>query len=246
MAEYVIHPVPLIVHEAEMPKMTHLQNYGKMAKIVTYVWYLEGGPHSVVVDAGGSVEMIEFRGWPGARNIQSLEHGLAKYGVQPSDIDIVILTHLHHDHIALAPAFSNARFIVQRTELEQAPLWNAHPLYKGGFPESMINAVKMDTVEGDNQIISGIETLFTPGHTAGTQSVAINTAKGRAIIVGACCIQANFEPDPEIRKRMSVIAPGVHLSASDAYDGLARIQEIADIIIPCHEARFMDTPNIPE
>lgn len=246
MTEYVIHPVPLVVHEAEMPKMTHLQNYGKMAKIVTYAWYLEGGPENVVVDAGASVEMIERRGWPGARNIQSLEEGLAKYGVQPSDIDIVLLTHLHHDHIAFAPAFTNARFIVQKIELEQAPVWNAHPLYKGAFPEEMIKAVKMDTIEGDSQIISGIDALFTPGHTIGTQSIAINTSKGRAVIVGACCIQANFEPGPEIAKRMPLIAPAVHLSASDAYDGLARIQEIADIIIPCHEAKYMDMPNIPE
>jgi N-acyl homoserine lactone hydrolase len=246
MSEYVIHPVPLIVHEAEMPKMTHLQNYGKMTKIVTYVWYLEGGSHKVVVDAGGSAEMIEFRGWPGARTIQSLDEGLAKYGVRASDIDIVILTHLHHDHIAFAPEFRNARFIVQKTELEEAPRWNAHPLYRGAFPEAMINAVTMDAVEGDNQIASGIETLFTPGHTAGTQSIAVNTAKGRAVIVGACCIQANFEPGEDLKKRMSVIAPAVHLSASDAYDGLARIQEMADIIIPCHEPGFMDIPTIPE
>ena len=42
--EYLIHPIPLIVLETDMPKMTHLQNYGQKVDILIYVWYLEGGP----------------------------------------------------------------------------------------------------------------------------------------------------------------------------------------------------------
>jgi N-acyl homoserine lactone hydrolase len=245
--EYVIHPIPLIVFETDMPKMTHLQNYGQKVDMVIYTWYIEGGLKKVCVDAGGSVEILDYRGFPGGKTIQSLEEGLGKWGVKPEDIDIVLLTHLHHDHIALAPQFKNARFLAQKLELEQAPKWNDFPLYKGAFPEDMINAVTIETVEGDATIVEGIEVMLTAGHTIGTQSVAINTSKGKAIIYGACSVLANFEPDEAAKgKGMTVVPPAIHLDVVDAYTNQARVKEMADIIIPVHEPRFRDVPTIPE
>jgi N-acyl homoserine lactone hydrolase len=245
--EYLIHPIPLIVMpESDMPKMTHLQNYGKKYNSVIYAWYLEGGPKKVCVDAGGSIEILEYRGFPGGKTIQTLEEGLGKWGVKPEDIDIVIFTHLHHDHIALAPQYKNARFIAQKAELEEAPKWNDFPLYKGAFPEDMISAVKIETVDGDTPIVDGIDVLLTAGHTAGTQSVVINTSKGKAIIYGACSILANFEPNEAAKQKgMTVIPPAIHLSVVDAYYSQARVKKMADIIIPVHERSFRDVPTIP-
>jgi glyoxylase-like metal-dependent hydrolase (beta-lactamase superfamily II) len=244
--EYVIHPIPLIVFETDMPKMTHLQNYGQKVDLLIYVWYVEGGSKKVCVDAGATVERLEFRGFPGGKTIQTLEQGLGRWGVKPEDIDIVIFTHLHHDHIALAPQFKNARFIAQKAELEQAPKWNNYPLYKGAFPEDMISAVKIETVEGDMPIIDGIDVLLTAGHTAGTQSVAINTSKGKAIIYGACSVLANFEPNEAAKQKgMTVIPPAIHLSVVDAYDSQDRVKKMADIVIPVHEPSFRDVPSIP-
>jgi N-acyl homoserine lactone hydrolase len=244
--EYVIHPIPLIVFETDMPKMTHLQNYGQKVDMLIYAWYIEGGPKKVCVDAGGTVEMLEYRGFPGGKTIQTLEKGLGRWGVRPEDIDIVIFTHLHHDHIALAPQFKNARFIAQKAELEEAPKWNGYPLYKGAFPEDMISAVKIETVEGDTTIVDGIDVLLTAGHTAGTQSVVINTSKGKAIIYGACSVMANFEPnDAAKQKGMTVIPPAIHLNVVDAYDSQARVKKIADIVIPVHEPSFRNVSTIP-
>jgi len=244
--EYVIHPIPLIVFETDMPKMTHLQNYGQKVDMLIYAWYVEGGSKKICVDAGGTVEMLEYRGFPGGKTIQTLEQGLGRWGVKPEDIDIVIFTHLHHDHIALAPQFKNARFIAQKAELEEAPKWNNYPLYKGAFPEDMISAVKIETVEGDTQIIDGIDVLLTAGHTAGTQSVVINTSKGKAIIYGACSVSANFEPNEAAKQKgMTVIPPAIHLSVVDAYDSQDRVKKMADIVIPVHEPSFRDIHSIP-
>jgi len=245
--EYLIHPIPLIVFETDMPKMTHLQNYGQRVDMLIYSWYIEGGPKKVCVDAGGSVEILDYRGFPGGKTIQTLEEGLGKWGVKPEDIDIVLLTHLHHDHIALAPQFKKARFIAQKAELEEAPKWNDFPLYKGAFPDDMISAVKIETVEGDATIVDGIDVMLTAGHTIGTQSVAINTSRGKAIIYGACSVLANFEPDEASkRKGMTVVPPAIHLDVVDAYKSQDRVREMADIIIPVHEPSFRDVPTIPE
>ena len=189
---------------------------------------------------------MSIRGFPGGKTIQTLEKGLGRWGVKPEDIDIVIFTHLHHDHIALAPQFKNARFIAQKAELEEAPKWNNYPLYKGAFPEDMISAVKIETVEGDTTIVDGIDVLLTAGHTAGTQSVVINTSKGKAIIYGACSVRANFEPNEAAKQKgMTVIPPAIHLNVVDAYDSQARVKKMADILIPVHEPSFRDVPTIP-
>lgn len=244
--EYVIHPIPLTECEMDMPKMTYFQNYGQKVVLVYYVWYVEGGPKKICVDAGATVERLEYRGFPGGKTIQTLEKGLGRWGVKPGDIDIVIFTHLHHDHLAFAHQFKNARFIAQKAEVEEAPKWNNHPFYKGAFPEDLISAVKIETVDGDTPIVDGIDVLLTAGHTAGTQSVVINTIKGKAIICGGCSVLANFAPnEAQKQKGMTVIPPGIHLSVPDAYESHARVKKMADILIPVHEPSFRNIPTIP-
>lgn len=246
-SEYLIHPIPLMSVSTDMPKLTHLQNYGQKVDLTVYVWYIEGGSKKVCVDAGPNAEILAERGFPGAKTIQSLEEGLGKWGVRPDDIDIVILTHLHHDHIALAPKFQNATFIVQKVELEEAPKWNEFPLFKGSYPEDLIGAINnMETVEGDTNIMDGIDVLLTAGHTTGTQSVSVETGKGKAIIYGACSCLANFRPDVALIKRgMTVIPPAIHLDLVETYKSQARVNEMADIIIPIHEPSFINVDTIP-
>ena len=111
----------------------------------------------------------------------------------------------------------------------------------------MISAVKIETVDGDVNIVDGIDVLLTPGHTIGTQSVVVNTSKGKAIIYGACTVNANFEPNEAAQgKGMTVIPPAIHLDVVEAYNTQVRVKEMADIIIPCHEPSFRDVASIPE
>ena len=48
---------------------------------------------------------------------QEIINGLAAKGLKPEDVDVVVLTHLHFDHIGNTDLFTNARFIVQRSEI---------------------------------------------------------------------------------------------------------------------------------
>jgi len=241
-----IHPIPLVSIDAEYekPKMTYLFNYGQNVNFYYYVWFLEAGAKKILVDAGGTAEMAIALGRPreSVKHVQTLEEGFAKLGLKPVDIDIVILTHLHLDHLAYARQFTNAKFIVQEDELNFAR--NPHPA--GRFYEKgLFEGLDFEVVNGDYQITEGVKVLFTPGHTSGGQSVAVETAKGIAVITGLCCIQENFQPSEEIRKVMPVIVPGVHLDVIKSYDSMIRIKEIADIIIENHDPRFANVSKIP-
>lgn len=242
---YVIHPISLMRVEFPKPKMTYLLNFGQRIPIGIYIWYLEGGERNIIVDAGVAPERLIARNYK-VEPIQTLAQGLGRVGLKVADIDTIIITHLHHDHYALAGQFTNAEVIVQRAELEFAR--DPHPMVAETWPadyRQLLQGLQFKVVEGDTWIDEGIELLLTPGHSAGSQSVAINTSQGRVIIAGFCSIRENFEPPPELRDRLSVITPGIHMDALQAYESAIRVKELAAIIVPLHEAELAGKATIP-
>jgi len=246
MKNIKIYPIPLFVTDAkfEKPKMTYLCNFGQNFTIYNYVWFIEGVEKKILIDAGATAEMAMARGRSKeeVRQIQSLDEGLAKLNLKPGDIDTIILTQLHWDHVELAHQFVNAKFVVQKEELSFAR--NPH-LAAQFYDKNLFEGLNFEVINGDREITKGVRVLLTPGHTAGGQSVAIETEKGVAVVTGFCCIQENFEPDEETRKVMPMIVPGIHLSIVQAYESMLKVKEIADIIIPLHEPRFAHIDKIP-
>jgi len=234
-----IRPLALTELESPLPSMTYLSGFGEMTVTTGYVWYIAGPKENIIVDTGGKAETLSMLGYP-ARDLQSPENALNKLGLGCEDIDIVVLTHLMFDHFEYAKKFKNARFVVQKNELEYAR--NPHPFMQYFYLpiQSLVSEVDFDIVDGDKQIVNGVKVLLTPGHTPGTQSVAIETEKGIAVITGFCCIKENF-----IGGVWPVTPPGIHVNATQAYDSMLKVKEIADIIIPLHESTFAKREAIP-
>ncbi len=244
MANYSIRPVPILKGEIEKPRMTYDAHFGEMQDVGVFVWYIEGARRRIMVDTGVAIESFRRRVGT-ASPVQTLDEGLAKLGLKPEDIDTVIITHLHFDHIELTRRFKNAEVLVQKKELEFAR--NPHPLrahaYKSNL--SFLEGADIRTLDGDADIVDGVRVLLTPGHSAANQSVAVETAAGLAIITGFCCVQENFNPPQELRERGPFIPPGVTLNAMQAYESAARVRELADIIIPNHALEFARVERIP-
>ena len=246
MEKLKIHPIPLFIGADRFakPKMTYLHYFGEDVHVCCYTWYVEGAEKNVLVDTGGTAQTVVARGRPkdSVTHVQTLEEGLAKYDLKPDDIDTVIITHLHWDHIELAYKYKNARFIVQEEELNIA----SDPELAGeGYTQELFQKVNFDVVKGDTEIMKGIRVLSTPGHSVGGQSVAIETEEGTAVIAGFCCIGENFEPDEETKKRTQFIIPGIHLSVSKSRESMLKVIEVADIIVPLHEPKYADISTIP-
>jgi glyoxylase-like metal-dependent hydrolase (beta-lactamase superfamily II) len=107
------------------------------------------------------------------------------------------------------------------------------------FPD-LLDDVEVVLVEGDREIVDGLQVLLTPGHTVGGQSVVVNTRKGKAVITGFCCNEQNFPATGP------VVPPGVHINVIDAYESARRVKEMADIIIPLHDLSVGRHRNIPD
>ena len=251
MARHVIRPIPLMKSKGMTYKysslMTYLVGFDSLEEHGGYIWYIQGPAENIIVDAGTDVSTLPPRPVISPftdskpENIQSVEDGLSKVGLRPEDIDIVILTHMHEDHAQLARKYTKAKFIVQEAELKFAR--NPHPAQHFPYLKDPFDDINFEVIEGDKKIVDGVSVILTPGHSAGGQSVIIETAKGIAIIAGFCCIRRNFEPPAGAAT--PVIPPGILLDTVQAYESVLKVKELADIVIPLHDSEFLEVDRIP-
>jgi glyoxylase-like metal-dependent hydrolase (beta-lactamase superfamily II) len=113
-----------------------------------------------------------------------LLESLHRAGVQPDDIDLVINTHLHFDHAGgntrivgdrAVPTFRNARYLVQKSELEHAlePTERDRASYLPDNYQPITDAGQWNLVDGDAEILPGISVARIPGHNASIQAVLL-------------------------------------------------------------------------
>ena len=166
----------------------------------------------------GSRHWTEVEKWnlPWTTNVEkgpTLTEAMAKVGVKPEDVKQIIITHLHHDHCANLEIFpKDTPIYVQKAEFANAcapspaekfdytflpyhncPYWKEHILQFRG-------------IEGDYVLEPGLKLLFTPGHTAGSQSVLIDTEKGQYVYSGDMYYcQRNIDEGIQHGNCMSVI-----------------------------------------
>lgn len=132
----------------------------------------------------------------GANGRTALEDGLAQIGVKPEDVNLVINTHLHFDHAggntfvdesgAVRVSFPRARYFVQRGEYQYATHTNertAASYFDRNYAPTLA-AGQLELVDGNREIVEGISTLLTPGHTPHHQSIVIDSAGDRAVYLG--------------------------------------------------------------
>lgn len=114
-----------------------------------------------------------------------LPEQLLARGVRPEEIDLVINTHLHFDHCGwnthvvegkVRPTFPNARYVVQRGELDHAkrPTERDRASYLSDNFEPVEAANQWWLLEGDREVAPGVELLRVPGHTRDMQCVRLS------------------------------------------------------------------------
>jgi len=239
--KYTIHPIVMGTKVFDKSMMTYQYGQGVPYTIPIFTWIIKGGDKNILVDTG-EMNPIQSKDRENAigGKIHTFEDGLAKHGLTPANIDIVIHTHLHTDHCENDYKCSNALFYIHEKELES--IHDPHPLdyrYLEDYIEDIEENGQIRTVTKDMELIDGIWVRHTPVHTKGGLTVFINTAKGKAAITGFCIIDENYNPPPEIRgMEMDLIPPGTHVDVYAAYDIMASVKKQADILIPLHEPRF--------
>lgn len=243
MQYHKIYPIALCEGPRNSSHFAYRSESAGICNTACYIWYIKSKDVNILVDAGANAFTFTDRGTP-ETDIVSVNDGLGKLMLKPEDIDIVIVTHLHCDHIALGQLYKKAKFIVQEKELEYAQ--NPHPIDSILYDRNTFKGLSWEVIDGDKEIVPGVSVLLTPGHSPGGQSVEINTAAGKAIITGFCATAHTFNPTREMERRgWEASIPLIHHNTLQTYDSVLKVKRRADIVIPLHEPAFIGRGVIP-
>lgn len=245
---YTIYPIPCGILTGPKDALTYrLDRHIEFAFPVHSFLVLPDDPADssvVLMDTGVKSEDDPYMrsqertiGPPGGGPEPLLE-GLAEHGLDTSDIDQIVLTHLHHDHAANNGLFPDAEFFVQRSELEAAR--NPRPVFEFGYPDDIIRTldeVNLRVIDGDYRLRPGIELLATPGHSPGHQSMVVQTTDGPHVLLGDLAFTPqNLEPsletltdaygrDVEVTPAAGHYwPPGVHVDIESCYVSIERVR----------------------
>jgi glyoxylase-like metal-dependent hydrolase (beta-lactamase superfamily II) len=147
---------------------------------------------TILVDTGVGPDPVAALGsGPGA-----LLEGLRAQGVNPDDIDTVFSTHAHLDHIGWnltrdhRPTFPQARYVMHQADWEGREALQAGLLARGGeaYLDRALSGLDslgvLDLLTGETALTPEVSAIPTPGHTAGSMSILINSGGEKAIITG--------------------------------------------------------------
>jgi methylmalonyl-CoA epimerase len=137
-----------------------------------------------------------------------LDHALAEAGLSAADIDIVLASHLHWDHVggftkigtngAIVPRFPNAKYIAHRAEWEDAT--HPHERSRASYLQQDFVPLKeagvLTLVDDGAEIIPGVKYRRSGGHTAHHQVVMIESGGRTAVFTADMYPTSVHAPDP--------------------------------------------------
>ena len=219
------------------------------AELPVTVFLVEGNGKKILVDTGMSCTEIAHKyHHPGSYQPagHAIHEQLEKLGVSPEEIDIVVLTHLHWDHVYHLGKFTNARFYVQRAEyafaVDPIPLYYKSYEFPALGLEPQFKGIDFELLDGEATIIDGIRVYPTPGHSVGHQTVVVDTEIGEF----HCCGDALFTYDnlkeiPKIHYTITPPARFENITASwKSIEEIKRRAKDTSFILPTHEPSMAD------
>jgi N-acyl homoserine lactone hydrolase len=158
---------------------------------------------------------------------------LAEHDLSPADVRIVINTHLHFDHCGQNAVFKHAPFYIQRAELERAR--SEADVISEWFDFA---GARFELLDGDAEVADGVRVVSTPGHTAGHQSVIVDTADGGALMIGDAAYTSDIYRD---RDEADLSKWGGQYSDHDAWSAsLGRLHDMHPHVVHfCHDTRVV-------
>jgi len=178
-------------------------------------------------------------GPPEVTEEQRLPSRLEVLGLNPQDIDCVFCGHLHFDHAGGLHEFAHAEVHVHAQELAAARPDPADTAY---FPSDYAHEVRWCVQCAEYTVVSGVQAIETPGHTAGHMSLFIELPKGKPILLcgDAADLTENIEAE---------IAPGLCWQEREdlALASIRKLKKIAQQnnaeLWPNHDMAFFSRHN---
>jgi glyoxylase-like metal-dependent hydrolase (beta-lactamase superfamily II) len=222
-------------------------------QVMDYFFYVlrndEG--RTIVVDCGFDPVAGGRRG---RRCLTEPVEALRLLGVEPSEVETMLISHLHYDHIGNLAAFTNARFLVPERELA---FWTSDVARYAGFWHhveageiarvAQLHADgRVDTYGGETEIAPGLTAVEVGGHSPGQQILLVDTASGRLVLTSDA---VHLYEELEKARPFGVLA-----DLEEMYLGFETIKRLGaepgTTVVPGHDPevtrRFPAVAGVPE
>ncbi|MBQ8644079.1 MAG: MBL fold metallo-hydrolase [Candidatus Methanomethylophilaceae archaeon] len=163
---------------------------------------------SVLIRASGRIIVVD----PSTKYMQpAVKTSFKQIGVFPKDVDTVILTHTHNDHIENLKFYKNAKVYV----------------HSGGD----VDVPGAKVIDDDEfKLCEGVRLVHTPGHTMDSMSVFVDADRKYVVAGDAIPLEDNFTRN---------IIPASNVDGALALESIKKIRDYADVVIPGHGFPFM-------
>lgn len=160
-------------------------------------WVVKTERHTILIDAciGNDKDRMPRTHWHHRRG--DFLQRLAAVGLQPQDIDLVMCTHMHADHVGWntvlrdgrwVPTFPNARYLFSQVEYAHASTYqHPNPIMRQAFNDSVLPVVESGQalmIDDGHQVDEMFTVQLAPGHTPGNAMVRLQTPGQEALFVG--------------------------------------------------------------
>ncbi|MBV6759085.1 N-acyl homoserine lactonase family protein [Rhodococcus opacus] len=207
-----------------------------------YFWLLKSGNKTVLVDCGYDTDRAARKGRYVGTNPLEL---LSRMGVAAGDIDHVVISHAHYDHVGNIGLFPNAEFTLARSEFD----WITGP-YADRFPtcwvveeeeRTMIQNFARDGrfhfVDDRAEVLPGLVAWAVGGHTPGQMLVEIAATTGQVVLASDA---AHFAEEYETDRPF-----GMFHNLEDLFAGYEQLRDLngrtGTVVVPGHDPRVSRT-----
>jgi glyoxylase-like metal-dependent hydrolase (beta-lactamase superfamily II) len=192
----------------------HVDPDTQLAQVALQSWVLRSAGRTIVIDTGvGNGKSRPLVPVWNQRNHSTYLANLEEAGVRPADVDLVINTHLHVDHVGWntrlddgnwVPTFPNATYLMPKLDFEY---WNPtnNPAVAGGVNEHVFEdsvapvhaAGQVRLWEEEYRIDNNLVLQAAPGHTPGSSVVKLESGSERALFAGDLVHNPVQIPEPD-------------------------------------------------
>jgi len=229
---YLLDGGTLVIDESDVH--WHI-NAGNPVRFPVYSVLVEHADGLILYDTGYDLDhvnkVLPFE-LPEQTKDQTIPAQLAKIGFKPEDVDIVVNSHFHFDHVGGNKYLTEATTLVHKLELRQAKV--PEPFERLGYSDLSFDhpGVKYKPISGDYEIVPGVSLFETPGHTIGHYSMLVEMKNERNMLF---CGDAAYTRTTLTNEWIA----GFHLDPTKSVEAIRRLNYLgrtknADIY-PSHE-----------
>ena len=208
------------------------ENVGKSIEFSSTCYLIRHGKDVLMWDTGVPERTIgDPKGWSTLPNLivyhldKTVSSQLAEIGLSPNDVNYLLVSHTHGDHIGNVELFPNATVVMQKAEYD----WINSPPPSDPNLNTLVTLARtllgqpkrLELISGDVDLFSdgSVTLLSTPGHTPGSQSLMVHLKNtGYVILSGDVAhLEDNFKRD---------IVPALNVDKVASIASMERIKDL--------------------